>query len=167
MAIVDGKGRLFGKINLLDLVVVLAVVAVAGRFGYQQYRAGQIAPTGEDKVIEMTFVLPTVEQFTIDALQEGEEVYDSKSNAYMGKVVRFEKRPAVVVREGPDGRMYEAESQYKFDYYVTIAGPGRVSPNGVTMGGIEVKVGRQNQFKSAFWAGQGTTVAFPNLDLSK
>lgn len=167
MSLVDGKGRLFGKINLLDLVVVLAVVAVAGRFVYQQLRADELAPAAEDRTIEMTFMLPNVEQFTIDVLTVGQAIYDSKSNTYMGDIVRFEARPAVVVREGPDGRMYETESKYKYDYFVTIAGPGRVSPNGITMNGIEVKVGRTNQYKSAFWAGEGVTVDFPNLSLSQ
>lgn len=167
MSLVDRKGRLFGKINLLDLVVLLAVLAVAGRFVYQQFRSDEITAVGEDREIEMTFMLPHVEQYTIDVLTEGEAVYDSKSNTYMGKVVDVDKRPSVVVREGPDGRLYESESDTKYDYFVTISGPGRVTSNGVTMGGIEVKVGRSNQYKSAFWAGEGTTVAFPNLELDQ
>jgi len=167
VSIVDGKGRLFGRINLLDLVVLLALLAVAGRFVYQQMNAGELAPAGEDRIIEMTIMLPSVEMFTMNALREGAAIYDSKSNTYMGEVVRVDARPAVVVREGPDGRRYETESQYKYDYFVTISGPGRVSPNGITMGGIEVKVGRVNQYKSAYWAGEGITVAFPNLDLSE
>lgn len=159
MAVIDNKGRLFGKVNLLDLIVLLGVLAVVGRFGYQAFFSQDVAPTGEDKQIEMTFKLPSVTQYTIDALQPGEDLYDSKSNTLLGKVVAVEAEPAVVVREVPDG-LVERVSDTHFDYYVTVKGPARVSPNGITMSGIEMKVGRTNGYKTAYWAGSGTTVTF-------
>ncbi len=159
MKLIDNKGRLFGKINLLDLVVLLAVLAVAGRFAYGKLSGPAAAPTGQDQVIEMTFRLPAVTQWTVDAIQVGDEVYDSKSNTRMGKIVETWTEPAVVVREMPDGIVPHVSDTH-FDLYVTVRGPARVSPNGITMSGIEVKVGRTNQYKSAYWAGSGTTVAF-------
>jgi hypothetical protein len=161
MAVIDSRGRLFGKVNLLDLVVVVAVVAVAGRFGYQKLAARSAAPVGEDKNIHMTFQLATVRSFTVDVLKVGDMVYDSKSNTPMGKVVTVKTEPATVVGTGPDGRLYESKSPDRFDYYVTIDGPARVSPNGITMSGIEVKVGRPNDFKTAYWAGTGVPVTLP------
>ncbi|MFB5083165.1 DUF4330 domain-containing protein [Symbiobacterium thermophilum] len=157
--LIDNKGRLFGKINLLDLVVLLGILAVAGRFAYGALTGPAATPTGQDQVIEMTLRIPAVTQWTIDAIQVGDEVYDSKSNTRMGQIVDAWWEPAVVVREMPDG-IVPHESDTHFDLYVTVRGPARVSPNGVTMSGIEVKVGRSNQYKSAFWAATGTTVAF-------
>lgn len=157
MAIVDEKGRLFGKINLLDLVVVLAILAVAARFGYKAYKGRQAVAVGEDKVIEMTMRLPAVAEPTIKAIPVGSELYDSKSNTYMGKVVEVRQEPALVVTTGDDGRVYEQPSKNRFDLYVIIAGKGRVSPNGVTMAGLEVKIGRTNFVKNELWAGFGPT----------
>ncbi|MFO7273402.1 MAG: DUF4330 domain-containing protein [Bacillota bacterium] len=157
--LIDNKGRLFGKINLLDLVVLLGLLAVAGRFAYGALAGSSAAPTGQDQVIEMTLRFPAVTQWTVDAIQVGDEVYDSKSNTWMGKIVETWTEPAVIVREVPDGIVSYTSSTH-FDLYVKVRGPARVSPNGVTMSGIEVKVGRSNQYKSAFWAATGTTVAF-------
>lgn len=157
MAILDDKGRLFGKINLLDLVIVLAILAVVGRFAYQRLLGPGIAPVGENKVIQVTIKLPEVQQPTISELVEGVDIYDSKSNAYLGKVKAVKKEPALIVRQGSDGKTHETRSDLLFDLYVTVEGPGYVSPNGVTMAGIEMKVGRTNQLKTAGWAGAGPT----------
>ena len=157
--LIDSKGRLFGKINLLDLVVLLAILAVAGRFAYGAVKGPAAAPAGQDQVIEMTLRIPAVTDWTVDVIKVGDELYDSKSNTRMGKIVETWTEPAVVVREMPDGIVPHVSDTH-FDLYVTVRGPARVSPNGITMSGIEVKVGRSNQYKSAFWAATGTTVKF-------
>jgi len=157
--LIDSKGRLFGKINLLDLVVLLAILAVAGRFAYGAVKGPAAAPAGQDQVIEMTLRIPAVTDWTVDVIKVGDELYDSKSNTRMGKIVETWTEPAVAVREMPDGIVPHVSDTH-FDLYVTVRGPARVSPNGITMSGIEVKVGRSNQYKSAFWAATGTTVKF-------
>lgn len=161
MAIIDGKGRLFGKVNLLDLVVVLAVVAVAGRFGYQKIAATAVAPGGQDKTVQVTFRLGMVQQATIDELKEGDVVYDTKSGNQLGKVAATRQEPANVVSMGPDGRFWQHESATHFDCYVTIAGPARTSDKGMSLGGIDVKVGRAVDLSTARWAGTGVTFALP------
>jgi hypothetical protein len=61
VAIVDKKGRLFGLINLLDLIVILLVVGVAGLFTYRHFhKAGTAAVEGRDQTIEVEFRVPDV-----------------------------------------------------------------------------------------------------------
>lgn len=157
MTIIDGKGRLFGRVNLLDLVVVLAVLAVAGRFGYQKWEGSKVAPTGEDRPVEVDMRFSPVSTPTTEWVRVGDSIYDSKSNAHLGKVVAVRSEPAVVITTGEDGRTLENKSTTHVSFFVTVAGPARVSPNGVTMGGLEMKIGRINYVKTAYWAGYGTT----------
>jgi len=157
VAIVDEKGRLFGKVNLLDLVVVLAILAVVGRFGYRNYMGKQVAPAGEDKQIEVTMKFAAIQQPTIDFVPVGTQIYDSKSGGYLGKVVAVRSQPAIVFLLSEDGRMYETPSKERLDFYMVVAGRGRVSPNGVTLGDFEMKIGRTNYVKSPLWAGYGVT----------
>ncbi len=157
MAIVDQKGRLFGKVNLLDLVVVLAILAVAGRFGYQHYMGKQAAPTGEDKQVAVTMKFAAVQQPTVDNVPVGTAIYDSKSGGYLGKVVDVWSQPATVFTTSVDGRMFEAPSKDRVDFFMVVAGRGRVSPNAVTLGDFEMKIGRTNYVKSRLWAGYGVT----------
>jgi hypothetical protein len=161
VAVIDGKGRLFGKVNLLDLVVVLAVVAVVARFGYQKVAAKAVAPASQDKTVQVTFLLGMVQQFTADEMKEGDLVYDSKSGSLLGKVTATRKEPANVVRMGPDGHFWQNQSTTHFDCYVTVEGPARTTDKGTTMHGIEVKVGRAIDLTTARWAGAGVPVILP------
>lgn len=153
MAILDDKGRLFGKINLLDLAVVLVVLAAVGYLGYGYMNPETTMPAGEDKKIQVTFMVPQVKQPTIDQLQVGTVVTESKTARTMGKIVAVKTVPAKVT--GPAG---EYESKFAFDHYVTVEGNGRVVPDGVTMlNGLEMWVGGQNFMVAGEWKGTGIT----------
>ena len=156
MAIIDQKGRLFGKVNLLDLVVVLAVVAVAGRFGYKAVTKEAAAPAGETKTIQVKFLLPSVTQPSVAFLRPGVDVYDSKSNAHMGKIVEATTKPSIIT--GPEK---EYESSTKVDLMITVEGTGRVTTNGSSLGGIELRGGRLFELKTPEWAFQPVLVELP------
>lgn len=164
MAIIDEKGRLFGKINLLDLVVLLAVLAVAGRFGYKYMAGRNVVPTGEEKTIQMVMKFGAVADPTIKYVTKGTDMLDSKTGNYLGKVVAVRHEPASVVMTSEDGRTYQHLSKDRFDYYVTIEGPARISANGVTMNNLEMKIGRTNFVRTSLWAGYGVTWDFVGLD---
>ncbi|MFN3925218.1 MAG: DUF4330 domain-containing protein [Pseudarthrobacter sp.] len=157
MRILDDKGRLFGKVNLLDLVVVLAILGVAGLFGYKQYVGRQVVAVGEDRLLEITMRFPAVAQPTIDYVLKDTDLFDSKSNTLMGKVVGTRVEPATVVVHGDDGRIHYHKSPDRFDFYVTVQGRGHVTRNSITMAGLEIKIGRQNYVRNKYWAGIGAT----------
>lgn len=165
MAVLDNKGRLFGKFNLLDLAVVLVVLAVVARFGYQAYQGRQVAPVGNEREISVVMRFASVAEATTKWVKVGDEMYDSKSRTYLGKVTAVRSEPALVVVTSEDGRSYEHLSKHRFDFYVTVTGPGRVSPNGVTMGGFEMVIGRTNYVRTALWSGYGVTWDMQNLGM--
>ncbi|HYF93312.1 MAG TPA: DUF4330 domain-containing protein [Symbiobacteriaceae bacterium] len=156
MAIIDQKGRLFGKVNLLDLTVVLVILAVAGRFGYQYVKRDAAAPAAAQQIVEVQFLLSPVRDPSVTLLQVNNakpiQIYDSKSQAYLGQIVEVKTSPAKV--HGDDS---EYESKYTFDHIITVRGTGLVSENGVTLGGVEMKVGRAQDLRTSGWAGTGMT----------
>lgn len=159
MAIVDSKGRLFGKVNLIDLVVVLAVVAVAGRFGYKHF-APKAAVSG-GKPIEVELKLGNVSQATIDALPVGTKLYDATDKAndvYVGTIVEGRSKPAVVTTVNPDGKVVEIQSSVTFDYTIVVRGNGSVTPTMVKLGGLEVKVGNPMSLRAQLWKGSPVPV---------
>jgi hypothetical protein len=158
VSVIDEKGRLFGKVNLLDLIIVVVVIAVVGRFGYKWYQGRHAVTTGEAKTVQMTVRLPAVSDSTLKALHEGDEVFDSKSNTLLGKIIALRSEPTWIT-----GATQEYKSQVIFDAYVTIEGPGRTSPNGTTMNGLEAYVGQPNYLRTALVKGQGPTTAIQLL----
>jgi hypothetical protein len=154
VSVIDEKGRLFGKVNLLDLIIIAVVIAVVGRVGYKWYQGRHAVTTGEAKTVQMIVRLPGVSDSTINALHEGDVVFDSKSNAQLGKIIAMRSEPAWIT-----GATQEYKSQVIFDLFVTIEGPGRTSPNGVTMDGLEAFIGQPDYLRTALWKGQGWTWA--------
>jgi len=157
LTLIDDKGRLFGKVNLLDLVVVLLILAVVSRFGLRQIKAVEVAPVGEEKEIEILVRLQAVAQPTIDYLPVGTQVAESRNNLPLGTIVAAQVVPAVVVSVGDDGRVYETHSKDRFDYYLTVRGKARLTATQVTMANFEIKIGRLNYLKTRLWNGQGAT----------
>lgn len=156
MSVIDHKGRLFGKINLLDLVVVVAVLAVAGRYGYKHFMPNQTRTTGQDTTVEITVKLAKVSPETAATIRKGDPVVDGTSNVRLGAVSKVEVKPATIVEGGN-----EFISKYYSDVYVTIAGPGHLAPTGVTLGGAQQWEGAQLNLRSDWWKSSGYIVGVP------
>ncbi|MCL5045746.1 MAG: DUF4330 domain-containing protein [Actinobacteria bacterium] len=156
MRLIDDKGRLFGRINVIDLLVVILVLALAGRFSYSRYISKSLkAIRKEQKPIEVVLVVGAVRQPTVDAIRVGSKVMASKTSTLLGEVVKVEAKPANVVFTGNDGRTYEMPSPSRLDVYVTLRGLGQVSENAVFLGDTEVRVGTLIDIRSNIYAGSG------------
>lgn len=154
MAIIDNKGRLFGKINLLDLVVVLLVLGVAGRFAYKALQPQAMATAqGHAVDVSITLRFTPVTQPTANELKVGTEILDSKTGNLMGKVTDLQSKKATVVTYTSDGRLIEREADDLLEVNATVTGAGWETRDSITMGGFEVKVGRSLQVKTKRYAG--------------
>ena len=152
MTIIDQKGRLFGKVNLLDLIVVLAVLGVAGWFGYKTFFEPEKAVGNQ--TVEVEFLVARVRSATIEQLQVTNpptQIFDAKSGALLGTIVAVRTQPARVL-----GDQSEFVAETYFDHYITVRGMGIVSDAGTTLGGIPMLVGEQ-PLKTATWKGIATT----------
>lgn len=136
----DERGRLFGRVNIVDLTVLVLVLFVAARLGLKSRLLRAVNPSTV-KPVEVVLVVEDVRQATVDAIQEGETVLNTKSNAALGKLVRKEVRPAQKEVATADGRLVLAESPFKKDVYLTVRGEGQVTSNVILLGGAEMRVG--------------------------
>ena len=66
--IIDSKGKLFGVINIIDLVVIIAVVVLALSAFVKFDQNEKI--TSSDKVIEYTVEVENIRQPSIDAFNK-------------------------------------------------------------------------------------------------
>lgn len=135
MAIIDQKGRLFGLINLLDLVVLLAVLGAAGFLGYKTFLEPERPAVGS-QTVRVQFLAGAVRQATVDELQVGTVVYDGKSSQPLGKIVAVETRQAQVL-----GSAAEYTAKNWFDHFFIVEGTGIQSEAGTTLNGVVMKVG--------------------------
>ncbi|MCL2223416.1 MAG: DUF4330 domain-containing protein [Defluviitaleaceae bacterium] len=89
--------KLFGKINIIDLFIVIGIIGVAV-FGVQQFRGGEgiIAFAPETREFLISFYTEEVENFTANALRLGDNVFDNGPNLFLGVVEYLDIGDAVI-----------------------------------------------------------------------
>lgn len=146
MRLIDDKGRLLGLINIVDLAVILLLAAVATRLGLKSRLLRAVNPSSL-KTVEVVLLVEDVRPATADALAEGDTIFNTKSNAVLGKLVQKEVVPALKEVETADGQLVLAEAPYRKDVYITVRGQGQVTENVIILGGYEMRVGANAQVK--------------------
>ncbi|MGE5484557.1 MAG: DUF4330 domain-containing protein [Ignavibacteriales bacterium] len=165
MRLIDSRGRILGKVNIIDLlIVVMVLTALYGFWHARSASTGLAALRGGTREIEATFVVSNVRPATSSVIKVGDKVNDSKTNTYLGEVTAVRVEPAEIAVTGPDGRIYESRSATRQDVWVTIRGQGRVSPNAITLGSNEIRIGTQISLKTNIYAVQSTVMEINVLD---
>lgn len=117
------KKRKMNPIDILVIVVILAVVLLAG---YKFVVVNKIQSTGiakEEKNMEYTGVVKGVRQPTVDAFHVGDKMYDDKTGVYMGEIKNIDSKPQKTVELLPTGEFSEVEKIDYFDVTLTLSGP--------------------------------------------
>lgn len=123
------KGKVFGKISIIDLLAVIAVVVlvlgVVFRFSGSQPVSVQ---TGQP--MECVVRVKGVRMQTVDALKKGGLVYEIDTKEYIGEIVSVTEEPHEAVLEMANGSRVEAQVEARYDALVTVAFTGNVSDEG-------------------------------------
>ena len=139
MQIIDNKYRLFGVVNLIDLVVVFAVLAG----GFAVYRV--LAPTSpsvtvtkDTKAITYTVFCPAVRNVTASQVKVGDLIYKTTGKS-IGKVTAVKVVPTPGEVWDPIARkILPYQSTYLSDVYITAVAQGQPTGTGVTVGDIQL-----------------------------
>jgi hypothetical protein len=130
--LMDQKGKLFGKVSIVDAIVALAVIIVAVgiyiRFGGEAGKA-----VAEDVTFSYTMEVKELRQPSVDALQDsvGMEFFlNEKKDSDMGTLTNVEVSPAMGIVEKTDGTTQMAEIPEKYDAILTFQMTGRVNDVG-------------------------------------
>ncbi|MBE3589559.1 MAG: DUF4330 domain-containing protein [Firmicutes bacterium] len=153
---IDRQGRLFGRINVLDFLVVLLVVALAARLAYSWLGPGRTVAAESDVPITFTALVAAVRGPTADAIHVGDAVYETRTNSYLGKVTAVKVEPSLVLVQNPDGTQTQERSTVYKDVYVTISGRGKATPTSVMVGTQQIHIGTALQFQTRIWGVTGT-----------
>ena len=130
MRIIDRDGRLFGKISVIDLLVIAAVAVIAAAV----YVKNNATPTGSGTVREqsITFQIQTVgmEDYLTDAIRVGDKVYDANYSSGSGPAgeitqVQVLNDPGIALEENmQDGTAPQIEVEGTVDLLITVRGSG-------------------------------------------
>ncbi|MFB2769007.1 DUF4330 domain-containing protein [Pelatocladus sp. BLCC-F211] len=153
MAILDSKGRLFGKFNVLDIGAGLVILLVIFGIFFFPGTTGSVAQVGSKTVpIEVDLVVRGLnvrdpEQLYNQGLKEGGKTNVIIRNQPHGKIdiKSIQTLPRTVLVPQPNGTVKELpdpkSNSFSTDMLLTLVGKAQVTENGPVLGNSKVKIG--------------------------
>ncbi|NJK34151.1 MAG: DUF4330 domain-containing protein [Oscillatoriales cyanobacterium SM2_2_1] len=170
MALLDRHGRLWGKVSLLDLgVVVVVLIALAGLLlvpGNNGYSIAQLV-TAETKPVTVEMIARGLSAMAPEGLiKAGDRVSLVIRNQPRGQIVlkgvRF-STPKVLVAK-PDGTIANlpdprAQETSQTDVILTLEANAQVTSDGVVFGNEKIKVGTSLDIEAPNYIVRGSAMA--------
>ncbi len=162
MAIVDSQGRLFGKVNILDLGAALVILLVI--LGVLLPSTSGIAQLGSStKPVEVDVIIRSVGSDSL--LKVGDKTSIIIRNQPHGQVTikDVKELPRNVPVPQPNGSVKalpdpRPEAGLTKDYIVTVTGTARITNDGPVLGNNKIKAGTKIEL-------EGLTYDFSDLNV--
>lgn len=140
--IIDDKGKLFGKISIIDLLVVcLVLAAIAGAY-YKFGKSNTISLISKPDKIEMTFFTEDVPAYVGAAIKPGDTVKDRVVGAALGKVKEVIVGPDIIYSANDQGKVVKSSKEGYASLKLVIEGEGVYSNNGITFSNMDYYVNK-------------------------
>lgn len=136
---IDEKGRLFGKINLIDLLVIIVVVAAVAFLGFKFL--GPAEDTGGTQKVIVSVYCEEASTFAVDKLAVGDEIYDSAANTVLGSLSSWETGDSESYLTNPSGVIVPYSKETFRSVVAEIECAGVIGPHGVTINGTLYGIG--------------------------
>lgn len=174
MRIIDQKGKLFGKLNIIDLIAIVLIVAVVGLLGTKLLSSSSEGLGGAGQSVVYTVKVDGVEeevvQFIQKELEKGPSQLVASSELQNGYVTKMEATPAektyLAVREIPSADLTALDSTIAgtYDVVFTIEATIQDSPSN-KLGTQEIRAGMTHVVKTTtFGLENGTILAVDNVN---
>ena len=146
MKIIDKKGRLFGLINIVDLLIIvllLALVAVGEK------RFGNKAAVGEatTKKGVITAEIKDVRDVTAKNVKVGDPIYNYDKGTLIGKILTAEVEPYKDKTEY-QGKFFNAEVPDKYRVIVTLDADVKETQDFYQVGTEQIRIGAEMRIKN-------------------
>ena len=169
MKILDQDGRLFGKISIIDVIVILVVAVLAAAI----YVKGQMPQTGTSvPLTKVTYQLQLVNQpeYMLSAIQVQDKLYDKErsTGGALGTIVDIQVSEGTEQGELFDGTMADIPAENRYNLLLTVEGEALVGADGsVALNRIyDLGVNSHRNFntKYAYFVGQVMEIQLSGAD---
>ncbi len=168
--IIDEKGKLFGKINLVDLLVILVIlVGILGIFFTKtKLKEEKVLVNDSNMLISSSqnldklsvhLLAQEVRDVTRDAIVVGDSVYLAKTDKLIGTITEVESKPAMRNVTADDGTVYRAEVPERYDVTIMVEVDGKLKEDGYyTASNLHLLYGKDIEIKTS------TVLTNPKID---
>jgi hypothetical protein len=151
MKLIDNRGRLFGIINIFDLLALAAVILVVSIVGYRlAERNAEKKEKAGTKTWVATVKCPSVPDRFAESLMMDTRVYYDADGFVNAKVIDAEEEAAAILVAGSGGQVEEGRHPSLKDVYVTVEIEDIEGDACVKVGRYAVSVGGKFTLKTPY-----------------
>jgi Domain of unknown function (DUF4330) len=132
--IVDDRGRLFGRVNIVDLLVLLVIVAVV------VFVAVRFASPTETVPVQITFLVKNIDNRAVEPFKSVGTLEDGGGNV-IGTIEKADVIPTPVELVTLQGELKVFDSFVRSDVSIVVSTTGSVSGDTVHVGRLAARVG--------------------------
>lgn len=131
MKIMDRNGRLFGKISIVDVVVILVVLVMGAAIYYKTHQPQTGTKVTTTKIVyEMQ--LQNQPQYVVDAIKAGDQMYDKdrSTGGSLGEILDIQVTPGTKQAELDDGTVAMVPCEGYYDVLLTLQAEALIESDG-------------------------------------
>lgn len=148
--LIDSKGKLFGKINIIDLLLVLLIcVLIAG--GVYKFNSIRNISNKDQNQINVAIEFEDEKKGFVDAVKEGDVLFDSVRGTEFGKVISKTVKPHRELVVNKDGTVEYKEIPGSFDGEIAIEAMAIIDDDGILVGTKPTYIGSEIRLKSTLY----------------
>ena len=144
---IDENGKLFGKINIIDFLIVVVLLAlVAGavyKFGILRFGIASKTDT-----IVMKFMAEEVPDYAASKVEDKDNLVDDTRYTQLGQVTDHKVGPSLTYAANADGQYKMAPKEKMNSILITGIVKGTMTENGCLVNGVRYGIGHSFVLRS-------------------
>lgn len=136
MKFIDKNGRFFGKVSILDVVIVLVAVMLICSFVYSRFgkNDSNISVSNEEITFLSEIKVFGVADTELSPFYDTKNIYSSDGDL-IGEIISVKKEPTKTKFKTGDGKYIDTVSEGFYDYFIEVKGKGTQSDKGIFASG--------------------------------
>lgn len=152
--IIDSKGKLFGKVSIIDILIVLVIIAGVGGVTYKFNKSKAVTPFTKTEDIQIVFFTEDIPDYVAQSIKQGDLVKDRVSNSVFGRVKEVKIDKGIFYAPNDRGEMVASSKPGYVSLMLTVEGQGIYTDNGVTFGNVDYYINKTLEVRAgntAIW----------------
>ena len=140
--LVDDKGRIFGKISIIDVFIVVLAIFI-GTLSWYKFSGHNNKDNLSDKTgkIQIVFYQEEINNFSANNVKIGDPASEALQNIGFGKVTDIKIDKSISWSSDIKGIQVSSSKKGYSSIYITMEGKGIIGPNGISIGNHTYYIG--------------------------
>lgn len=153
------KGKIFGIINIIDLLIVFVVIGVVAgifvRFGLTSNKGG----FGNSSTFDYVVKVDNIREYSVKGIEKRGSVFAEKTNVKIGEIIDVKVEPCMDDEVTLDGNRKFFERPDRYTAYVTVRADGTEHKGAYyDADKEEVGIGRESKIFTKHISTNGVTI---------